>query len=140
MKKLFSHVKPSLICSIAYCLPVFFLFRNDTYSNVWLLYLGNICFAILLLACTIFLKNKKEGLPTIQSIMSLAIKIEIGSILISCLIILLLGFIYKDGNILKHQPANVLGLYYMLPLSTILINFVIGIFGVYIWSITTKTN
>jgi hypothetical protein len=140
MKRLFAHFNYSLLCSIAYCIPVFFIFKNERYSNAWLLYLGNFCFAFLLLVSNIILKNKKSNPQTLQPILTSAFKMEIASILFSCIIILLLIFIFNASNAVKRAPVNILGFFYMLPLSAILINLAVGSFCVYLWAITSQED
>ena len=138
MKKLFFHFKYSLACAIAYCIPAFFLFESGKYSNAWLLYLGNFCFAIILITGNVLLNNRKPELQTLRPMITTALKIELKGIVITCVLLLALVFIFHAGNILKHEPANVLGLYIMLPLNAVIINLAVGGICIFFWVISAK--
>ena len=135
MKILFRDFKYSVVCSIAYCIPLFFLFKSDKYSNLYLLALGNICFAFLLILSNIFLNKKKDNL---QDMLKPALKIEVVSILISSIIAVSFIFIFNKNDIVRRAPANTLGLYSMLPLSVIFGNFILGSFSIFLWAIDSK--
>lgn len=131
--------KYSVVCALAYTVPIFFFFRHETFSQFWLLYLGNCCFGVLLLVCGIFVNKKLHSAASLRSLIIPGLKVIGGSILLICVFVGILGFIFKS-NIVQQAPANYNGLVFSLATNAIVVNFLLGMLAVFIGAITIKTN
>ena len=128
-----------IISSVLYCIPVIFFLKDQRYTDTWLLYLGSALF----LMC-IFIFGIIYGGKTVNQ----TSKVYNGSIvtilgvIFSCVLILLLTFIFAPGvlgigsapDILEHTPpavskTNGHGLLFMMFADAIIINFCAGIFA-----------
>lgn len=131
-KLLFSdYYKYSILCAMLYCIPAFFFFTHENFPNIWLLYLGNALFAFAVLISDILVSKKLKDISSFRAMITAGIKITISSIVIVCLIVALLAFIFRD-HIFKQRPANFNSLYLLLPLSAILVNLMAAAFCVHI--------
>jgi hypothetical protein len=125
------YYKYSIACAVAYCIPAFFFFLNEKFSNTWLLYLGSALFAFTVLISDILVSKKLKNISRFRGMIAAGIKIIISSIIIICLIVALLAFIFRD-HILKQTPVNFNSLYLLLPLSAILVNVMAAAFCVHV--------
>jgi len=133
------YYRYSVLCAVAYCIPVLFFLKSDRFTDLWLLYLGNISFGILLLISGIFVNNKLHDTASLKAMMTAGIKVIVSSIIIMCVIVAILALIFRD-SILKQAPVNYNGLYYTLPVDVIIVNFLLGTLCVSIGAFSIKTN
>jgi hypothetical protein len=133
------YYRYSILCAVAYCVPVLFFFKNERFSEMWLLYLGNICFGILLLISGIFVNNKLHQSASLKAMITSGLKVIASSIILMCIITAILAFIFRH-NILLQAPVNYNGLYYTLPVNVIVVNFLLGTLCVSIGAFSIKTN
>lgn len=131
--------KYSIICAIAYTVPVFFFFKHERFSELWLLYLGNCCFGVLLLVSGIFVNKKLHSEASLRSLIIPGLKVIAGAILLICILVGALGLFYKN-TIVQQTPANYNGLVFALATNAIVVNFLLGMFGVVIGAVTIKAN
>jgi hypothetical protein len=134
------YYKYSLLCALAYCVPVCFFLDKETYSNLWVLYLGNICYVILLLISGIFVNKKLNDYASIKAMLTAGSKVIFSSIAMICVILLILFLVVKSsfGGVVKLAPDVTDNLYYMIPLDATLVNLFIGFFGVGIGAVAVK--
>ncbi len=142
----FTH---AAICAIVYIIPVIFFFQNADYSSMWLLYLGNALFLMVMMYAVVAL-NKKfgENVKTNSLVLSGHI-ITLMGIGIALLLMLLLTFVYMpeiyssapvNDPIVDHRPANASKPLFMLMLSAFVGNFSAGSFPSIIIPYATKRN
>jgi hypothetical protein len=139
-KFLFSYYyKYSIACCLAYCVPVFIFFKNETFSGLWLLYLGNMCFGCLLLVSGLFVNKTLHNNASLRSLIIPGVKVIVSSIIIICVAVALMAFIFRS-RVMLQAPTNYNGLYSALALNAIIVNFLLGMLLVFIGAITIKTN
>jgi len=131
--------KYSIVCAIAYTIPVYFFFKHERFSELWLLYLGNCCFGVLLLVAGIFVNKKLHSEASLRSLIIPGIKVIGGGILLICILVGILGLVFKN-NIVQQAPAAYDGLVFGLATNAIIVNFLLGMFTVLIGAVTIKTN
>src|SRR5690242_12236137 len=104
-KLLFSdYYKYSIPCAVAYCTPAFFFFINEKFQNTWLLYLGSALFAFAVLVSDVFVSKQLKDMSRFRAMIGAGIKITVSSIIIICLVVALLAFIFRD-HIFRQKPA-----------------------------------
>ena len=139
-KFLFSYYyRYSIICAIAYCVPVFFFFKNEKFSEFWLLYLGNMCFGCLLLISGIFVNKTLHSSASLRSLIVPGIKVIVSSIIIIVLIVAILAVIFRK-TVMQQAPTNYNGMYYEMALNVIIVNFLLGVIAVFLGAVAIKTN
>jgi hypothetical protein len=142
-KFLFSYYyKFSLLCAVAYCVPVCFFLANETYTNLWVLYLGNVLYVMFILVSGIFVTKKLNDSPSFNIMITSGAKVIFSSILIICIFLAIILLIdkYSFGGVVKAAPDKTDSLYYMLPLDAILANCLIGFFGVVLGASAIRQN
>jgi hypothetical protein len=98
----------------------FLFFTNEKFQNTWLLYLGSVLFAFAVLISDVVVSKKLKNVSKLSTMFTTGLKIIFRSIIIVCVIVALLAFIFRN-NIFKQRPANFDSLYLLLPLSAILV-------------------
>ncbi|HTS44532.1 MAG TPA: hypothetical protein VMH01_09060 [Puia sp.] len=132
-----NYYKYIIICSLAYCIPVFWFFENERFRNAWLFYLGSFLFeaAVLLSAVLVSKKYGSDNRP--RTLLNSGFKIMLFSIILNCVVVLGLGLIFKN-NVLVRSPVNIGGLHMFLAVSATLINFFAAAFGVFLGYVTFR--
>lgn len=125
------YYKYCIACAVVYCIPVFFFFINEKFQNTWLLYLGSVLFAFAVLISDVVVSKKLKNVSKLSTMFTTGLKIIFRSIIIVCVIVALLAFIFRN-NIFKQRPANFDSLYLLLPLSAILVNAMAAVFCVHV--------
>ena len=138
------YYKYSIITAVVYCVPIFFFFMNEKFSNAWLLYLGSVLFAFSVLVSDVLVSKKLKGLSRFRAMLAAGMKITFSSIIIAFIIVAVLAFIFRN-NMFRQRPANFDSLYLLLPLSVILVNAMaaafcvhVGAFSLYKYRINAK--
>ena len=135
-KYLFSYyIKYSIVCAVAYCIPVFFFFRTDTFSGAWLLYLGNTFYITLLLISGLFVNKKLNDYASLRSMIMAGVKVIVSSILIICVITTIMLLAYNRNSTVPLAPDKTDSLIYMLLMDAVFVNFIIGMMGVCIGAV-----
>ncbi|MBS1662384.1 MAG: hypothetical protein JST68_15175 [Bacteroidetes bacterium] len=76
----------STIGAILYCIAIFYLLKDTSYSRVWLIYLGNALF-MLSMAAFVFVFNSRRGQNASSMTMLAAVSITtVMGVIISCLL------------------------------------------------------
>ncbi len=152
-KILSTYVVYSWVSAAVYSIPMICFFRLANYTESWILYIGNALF-IVCVAISIISYNKKLGGNTrLTELVVAGHTITLIAIVISCLIILLLLFIYVPNifdslpaeKILKQAPANMGagktdGLVFALFVNATMVNFIAGSFASIVTSVSAKGN
>ncbi len=142
-KFLFSYYyKYSLLCALAYCIPVFFYLENDSFTNSWVLYIGNTAYILLLLVSGYFVNKKLNDYASLRSMIIAGVKVIFSSILLICVLTTILAFAIRGNSsaVVKSAPDTTDNLYYMLPLNAVLVNLLMGSFAVVVGAFTLKQN
>jgi len=125
------YYKYCIACALVYCIPVFFFFINEKFSNAWLLYLGTVLFAFAVLVSDVVVSKKLKNISGISAMFNTGFKIMFRSIPIICIIIAVLAFIFRH-NVFQQRPTNFDSLYLLLPLSAILANAMAATFCIHV--------
>lgn len=133
------YYKYSIACALAYSVPVLFFFKNETFSQLWLLYLGNGCYGLLLLLSGIFVNKTLHSSASLKALIVPGIKVIVSSIIIICVIVATIALAFKNSTI-QRAPTNYNGLYYDLAVNVVIVNFLLGMFTVFVGAIAIKTN
>ena len=105
-KRLFPYYyKYSIACAIAYIIPVYFFFKHETFSELWLLYVGNCCFGLLLLISGIFVNRKLHSAASLRSLIMPGIKVIAVSIILICVLLGVLALTFKTMLCSRRQPT-----------------------------------
>lgn len=146
------YIGYSLLAAILYCIPVIIFVRDPTFSQSWLLYLGN---ALFLGAIAFFMltynKKRRENAPATSMLMAGHITSILGVILavILSLIILVLFvpglFSSTPDVVLEEGPAtsntgNTHGLTFMILLDAVVGNIAAGSVASLLLSYTAKRD
>ncbi len=133
-----------ILCTIAYCAPVMYLLNKSLYTNLWLLYLGNGLFFVLMLISAILSNRNADNTASLTTLVVNGIKICIASIVIICIVLLILILAHpqeatKDAPLINvRNDTN--GLRFALFINAILVNFLVGSFGAFVGAVTAKQN
>ena len=150
---LLSYLKYSLIAAIVYCIPVAIFVKNGTYTDAWLLYLGNGLFlcpiAIFLLS---FNRKRKENASSISMLFAGHATAVMG-ILVACLISFIILIIFipgifhsgTAGKVLTEAPVTTVrdktnGLIFMVFTNAIVGNISTGSFASIIFAFSIKRD
>ncbi|MGH2648214.1 MAG: hypothetical protein ACRDE8_11630 [Ginsengibacter sp.] len=131
--------KYAIIPAVLYCIPLLFFIKDETYTQTWLLYLGNALFLIsLFIICIISNRQKDTTSPTSTN----GWAITIISIVFSCVLTLVILLVLAPGvfhlgsanEVLQQTPAaitkkNTHGLLFMLFATATIGNFAAGTFA-----------
>jgi heme/copper-type cytochrome/quinol oxidase subunit 2 len=141
------------IAAIAYCIPMFYFVHTSSYSESWVLYLGNFLFMIAIGAYMAVLNRRKaENANTHLAVFSGHVTTVIG-IVISCIVCFIALSIYvpgllssdTTGKVLEQSPAQAQngrteGLVLLLFMNAIIGNVSAGSFVSIIMPYTMKRN
>lgn len=133
------YSKYTIICSLAYVIPVFFIFKNERFTDLWLMYIGNSCFTCLLLVSGVFVNKKLQSSASLRSLVIPGLRVITSSIITICILLGVLALMFRHTIIEKH-PANYNGLFFALAVNAILVNFLVGTMAVTLGAVTIKTN
>lgn len=148
-----SQIKYSILGAIVYCIPAFLFIQHATYTDAWLLYLGN---GLFLCAISLFMfsynKKRKENASTTSMLVAGHATTVIG-IILACfisflvLIILVPGLFQSGttGKVLTDAPVNTIddktkGLNFMVFFNAIVGNVSTGSFASIIFAFTLKRD
>lgn len=133
------YFKYSIACAIAYIIPVYFFFKHETFSELWLLYVGNCCFGLLLLISGIFVNKKLHSAASLRSLIIPGIKVIAASIILICVLLGVLAFTFKN-HVMQQAPTNYNGLFFSIAVNAAIVNFLLGSLTVFLGAISIKTN
>lgn len=133
------YSKYTIICSLAYIIPVYVFFKNEKFSELWLLYLGNSCFGCLLLVSGVFVNKKLHSSASLRSLLLPGLRVITSSIITICVLLGILGLSFRR-DIVQQAPTNYNGLFIGLAINAIVVNFLLGTFAVFLGAVTIKTN
>ncbi len=140
--------KYALLPAILFCIPVIFFLKVDTFSQAWLLYLGN---ALFLTYIFIFAIKYRQGDKQISRL-SAGFSVTFIGIFFSCLLTLICILIFAPGlfgigshEVLHNAPAalpsqNDHGVLLMLLADIVVGNVVAGSFGSVMASASMRRN
>lgn len=145
------YIKCSVIAAILYCIPVFLFLRTTTWSQTWLLYLGNALFMVTIVGTLIGFNRRRRGNASSMSMVLAGVITTILGIIISIAICLLLLSVeipglYQSGTpdkILKGEPVNSVpdrsrGPVYLVLFNSFMGNISTGLFVCIIFPFTLK--
>jgi hypothetical protein len=133
------YSKYTIICALAYIIPVFFFFKQEKFSELWLLYLGNSCYGCLLLLCGLFVNKKLHSAASLRSLIMPGLKVIASSITVICVLLAILALSFKSNH-LQQAPTNYNGMFVSLALNAVIVNFLLGTLAVFLGAISIKTN
>ena len=145
------YIKCAVIAAILYCIPVFLFLRTTTWSQTWLLYLGNALFMVTIVGALIGFNRRRRGNASSMSMVLAGVITTILGIIISIAICLLLLSVeipglYQSGapdKILKGEPVNSVpdrsrGPVYLVLFNSFMGNISTGLFVCIIFPFTLK--
>lgn len=132
----------SIISSVVYLIPAIIFIERETYTSIWLLYLGNAFFLCSIFAFMVIYKR-----PTDKNTMKLFMVyaghiVSVLGILISCLLLLVIIFIVKP-SFFQTNVQNISGginLGFSLFVNAVIGNISAGSFASIITSYITRSN
>lgn len=143
----------SVLAAVMYTIPVFFFIRNATYTDAWLLYLGNGLFlAAIALFMLMFNKKRSENASTVVMLTTGHITTVAGIFLACIMCFLLLSFmvpgLFETGTtdkVLTDAPANAVddktnGLNFMVLMNAVIGNVSAGSFIAILFAFTAKRD
>ncbi len=130
----------SIIPALLYLIPVIFFLRDESFSQTWILYIGNAFFLCYMFIFTLlFFKNKTDNK---NSPANTGIAVTITAIGISCALIILsivifvpeLFYFATSTGVLANKPpsfshTNEAGIWFILFANATIGNFVAGAFS-----------
>jgi ABC-type Fe3+-siderophore transport system permease subunit len=130
--------------SILYCITAIIFFNNAEFSNLWILYVGNFIFMILIFFSVIAINKRFGENASLSSLLIPGIKVTLISIAITCAILIIISFADKRIQ-LQEAPVNIVkdksnGLRSILFMDAILVNFFVGLFAAFITSVIIQQN
>jgi Na+/proline symporter len=144
------YIVYGVVAAILYCIPVAFYLRDVTWSQSWLLYLGNALFMVMVAVFLLFFNRRRNKNASSMSMVTAGVTVTFLGILFSCLICALLLYIMIPGlfharpdKILTGEPANSVpdkahGPVYMVFFSAVMGNISTGFFVCIIFPFTLK--
>ena len=92
-----SYFPYALASAILFAIPALFFVKNSTYAQSWLLYLGNMLFMLPMIVFMLAFNKKRKDLGVMTSLMEAGHIATVLGVILSCLLSLLLLFIYAGG-------------------------------------------
>lgn len=139
------------VAAIVYCIPVIVFLRNASYTQSWLLYLGNFLFLAVIVTFLFSFNRKRHQNASTVSMLAAGHITTVMSILISVLICLVLIFLLVPGlfqpgmadKAMTNAPANIIkgntnGLVFEVIANAIVGNIAAGSFASIVFSFTLK--
>ena len=133
------YSKYTIVCALAYIIPVFFFFKQEKFAALWLLYLGNSCYGCLLLVCGLFVNKKLHSAASLRALIMPGLKVVVSSITLICVLLAILALSFKT-TVIQQAPTNYNGLFISLSINAVIVNFLLGTLAVFLGAITIKTN
>ena len=139
-----------IVAAILYCIPVTFYLKNVTWSQSWLLYLGNALFMMMIASFLLIFNRRRNKNASSMSMMKGGVTVTVLGIVISCVICALLLTIMIPGlfharpeKILTGEPANSVpdkahGPVYLVFFNALMGNISTGLFVCIIFPFTLK--
>lgn len=147
------YFKYSLACAILFCIPMFIFLNDQTYTQTWLLYLGNGLFLCGVFVFMVFFNNRKNENASTQTMMAAGHVVTIMGIIISLIVAFIGVLIFvpsafgmgNSNNDLLNAPRAMTresnnGLLFILFADTILGNITAGSFASIITSYSYKRD
>ena len=142
-----------MIAAILFSIPVFFFLKGISWSQSWLLYLGNALFMVVVAVTLVLFNRQWKSNASSTSMVLAGVIVTVLGIIISCLICVLLLSImipglYHSGTpdkVLTGEPANAVpdsarGPVYMVLFNATMGNICTGIFICIIFPFTLKSD
>ncbi len=141
--------KYAVLPAILYCIPAIFFIKDDTFSQAWLLYLGN---ALFLIYIFIFVLWYQRGSDKNASGLNAGFSVTFIGIFFSCMLTLICIFIFAPGlfdigssEVLNNTPPALPskydhGVLLMLFADIVIGNVVAGSFGSVMASASMRRN
>ncbi len=133
-------IRYSIIPALLYLIPAIFFLKDDSFSQTWILYIGNAFFlCYIFVFALLFFKNKVDNK---NSPANTGIAVTVMSIALSCALIVLSISIFAPGlfhfassnGVLANKPpsfakTNEFGIWFILFANATIGNFVAGAFS-----------
>jgi MFS family permease len=135
----FNYVKSGIACAIAYCIPLLFFFKNEQSKELWILYLSNIAFMIVLLGFAAMANNKLNDKKSIMQMFFAGLRLALAGIIITIPFVIIL-FILFGHNIAAKTPSNdnFIGIFQILLLNVVMVNFFVSCFAVLLAAVISE--
>ncbi|MBC8033054.1 MAG: hypothetical protein H7Y03_02850 [Chitinophagaceae bacterium] len=147
------YAKYGLIAAIAYLVPLSIFIKLSSFTQSWLLYIGNFAFMIVVAAFhLVFNKNRRENASSTASFLAGHIVTMLGTLMATLLSLLLLVILVPGlleygtpDKVLTESPDNNIldrtnGLVPMILLSVTVCNFGVGSFIALLFPFTLKAD
>ncbi|HVW63057.1 MAG TPA: hypothetical protein VHC48_23565 [Puia sp.] len=147
------YLKYGIIAAILFCIPVFFFLKDITWSQSWLLYLGNALFMVVVAVTLVLFNRQQKSSASSTSLVLAGVIVTVLGIIISCLICILLlsimipGLYHSGtpGKVLTGEPVNAVpdrsrGPVYMVLFNATMGNICTGLFICIIFPFTLKSD
>jgi ABC-type microcin C transport system permease subunit YejB len=147
------YMKYSAAAAIMYCIPVLIFIIRASYTDAWLLYVGNALFLTVIVFFMIsFNKARKENASSMSMLITGHV-VTVAGIIMACLLSLLIMTIFvpglfesgTPGRVLTDEPAQMTtdktdGLNFMILMSAIVGNVSMGSFASIIFAFTPQRD
>ncbi len=121
------YFRTAIVCTIAYCIPILFFFRTQTLADSWILYIGNIAFIIVLSIATYLIHKRLHDQTKMGKMIAVGMKLTIFSSLFAIPVITALYYTFGYNKIVNNHDASTMhSILYILFLSKIVVNILIG--------------
>jgi uncharacterized membrane-anchored protein YitT (DUF2179 family) len=139
----------AMAAALLFSIPAAIFLFSSTYSNVWLLYLGNMLFAGVVLWSVIRVNHRVHDAASLNSLFSVGIRVMFYGLLIAsvlCLIMMVVQSTMVTAQTAVEQSPDNAGadtrgdLVINLFISTVLINAVLGALASALGSSVAKRN
>jgi hypothetical protein len=143
------YIRNSVLAALLFTIPAAMFLFSSTYSNIWLLYLGNMLFAGIVLWSVIRVNHRVHDAASINSLWTVGIKITFYALLIAsvlCLIMLAVqSSMVNEQTAVESSPTQAGSdtrgdLVITLFVNTVLINAVLGALASLLGSAVAKRN
>jgi hypothetical protein len=148
-----TYLKYSLGAALAYSIPLFIFIYRATYTDAWILYVGNALFlSVMVLYMIYFNRQRRDNASSVSMVIAGHVIAAIGVVL-CCLIGFILLTIFvpglfspeKAGRVLTDEPemmvrGNTNGLVFMVIMNAIVGNISMGSFATIIFGFTTQRD
>lgn len=142
----------SSLCAMVYSVPLVFLLINKLFENLWLLFLGNSLFFLVVLFSIIHINNKLYQNGNLGTLVLSGIYVTLASIVMIAVIAIVLYISFDlsslrttgdpealhDVSNISTDQGNASNLLFMILVSGLFVNFLVGAFASFVASATAK--
>lgn len=106
--KILPLVKFSVVAAILFSIPMFFFLRDSTFSQAWLLYLGNFLFMLAIAGYLLYFNERKDENASTTSQLLTGHVVTVIGVILSVIISLIALSIFIPGIFQSGTPDKVL--------------------------------